>query len=94
VKSKVGSPRNKMRKKVAKRAAPKKTKRKSGSTKSRTGLGKQKQTRSRQQKKPLKLAVGGTTIDVVDEPAPGVLRVTEIEEINVGMFGSEEDDKG
>lgn len=32
-----------------------------------------------------------TVVDVVDEPVPGVVRVTEIEEVNVAVSDSEEE---
>jgi hypothetical protein len=38
-------------------------------------------------------AVEDAVIDIVDEPAPGVVRVTEIEKVSVGVPDSDEKDE-
>ena len=83
--------RGKPHKKVAKRVAPKRARK--TSRPSLPGSGKAKRVRARQQKQPSKPAVEDTIIDVIDEPVPGVLRVTEIEEVSVAVPDTEEDDE-
>jgi hypothetical protein len=78
-------------KKPAKRAVAKKSKRaaKKVATKARRGRRVTKRAavgRRRQAPTPV---VEDTVIDIIDEPAPGVVRVTEIEEISVAVPESE-----
>jgi len=88
-KLKRGSAHSKTRKKVAKRPAPKKAKKTARPSK--PGLA--KRARERQQGQPATPTVEDTIIDVVDEPVPGVLRVTEIEEVSVAVPDAEEDEE-
>ena len=81
----------KLKKPVRRPASPKKAKRKSRPSKDRVAVG--TQTRSRQPKQRSTPQVEDTIIDVVDEPIPGVLRVTEIEEITVAVPDSDEADE-
>ena len=90
-KAKLGKARSKPHKKVAKRVALKRAKK--TSEPSLPGVGKAKRVRARQQKQPPQPAVVDTIIDVIDEPAPGVLRVTEIEEVSVAVPDGEKDDE-
>ena len=90
-KLKRGSARTKMRKKVVKRAAPKKAKKASRPSKPSAGVA--KRVRAGQRERPLKPAVEDTVIDLIDEPVPGVLRVTEIEEVSVAVPNAQEDDE-
>ena len=73
-----------MRKKTIKRAAaeaPKKSA-KNGTTRARRKE-LSKRIKARQQKRRATPVVEQTVIDIVDEPLPGVVRVTEIEETDV-----------
>ena len=90
-KLKRGSARTKMRKKPVKRAAPKRAKK--ASRQSKPGADVAKRVKVRQHKQPPKPAVQDTVIDVIDEPVPGVLRVTEIEEVSVAVPDTEEEDE-
>ena len=90
-KLKRGSARTKMRKKVTKRAAPKRAKRASKPSKPSARVA--KRVKARQQQRPPKPMVEDTIIDVIDEPVPGVLRITEIEEVSVTVPDAEEDDE-
>ena len=56
----------------------------------RTGVSKRIQTR--QPKRGTTPVVEETVIDIVDEPLPGVVRLTEIEEIEVSVPDSEEEE--
>ena len=91
VKLKLGKTGGKANKKVAKRVVPKRAKKTSRSSK--RGAGMTKRARARQQKQPPKAVVLDNVIDVMDEPLPGVLRVTEIEEVSVAVPDVEEDDE-
>jgi len=90
-KLKLGSARSKLHKKVAKRVAPKRAKKTSRPSQPKSGI--TKRVQAHQQKQPPKPAVKDTIIDVIDEPVPGVLRVTEIEEVSVALPDAEEDDE-
>jgi len=81
----------KLRKKAVKRAAPKKAQKKRGSSKRNASAA--KRMRERQQARLPGPALEDTVIDVIDEPVPGVLRVTEIEEVTVAVPDSENDDE-
>ena len=72
------------RKKTVKRAVAKRTKKsaKKRATKTRRS-GASKRVQSRQQKGGATPVVEETVIDIIDEPLPGVVRVTEIEETEV-----------
>ena len=85
-KSKRGKARATTRKKTVKRVAPKETKRtlRKPVKKTRRG-GLSKTPRARQQKPGAAPLVEQTVIDVVDEPVPGVVRITEIEEVGVAV---------
>jgi len=87
---KVGKTRGKANKKVTKRVVPRRAKKTSRPSK--RGAGITKRARARQQKLPPKAVVQDNVIDVLDEPLPGVLRVTEIEEVSVAV--PDEDDEG
>ena len=90
-KSKGGKTRVKMRKKTVKRAVAKRTKTsaKKRTTKKR-GSAASKRVQARQQRRGAMPVVEETVIDVVDEPLPGVVRVTEIEEMQIVVPGSKE----
>ena len=90
-KLKRGNAPSKTRKKVAKRPAPKKAKKTGRPSKPSAGLA--KRARERQQRQPARPTVKDTVIDIVDEPVPGVLRVTEIEEVSVAVPDAEEDEE-
>ena len=92
-KSKVGKRRATIRKKTVKRAAAKPTKKsakKSIRRARRTGV--PRRTQARQQKRGATPVVETTVIDVVDEPLPGVVRLTEIEEMEVAARDTEEEE--
>jgi len=78
--------RARMRKKTVKRGAAKRTKK---IAKKRTAKTRRapisKRIQARQQKPGATPVVEETVIDVIDEPLPGVLRVTEIEETDVTL---------
>lgn len=82
-----------MRKTTVKRAAAKRTKKsaKKRTTKTRRS-GPSKRIQSRQQKRGATPVIEETVIDIVDEPLPGVMRVTEIEETEVRVPDTEEED--
>jgi hypothetical protein len=90
-KLKRGKVRSKLRKKTVKRAAPKKAKKKRGLSKRNASTA--KRARERRQRQLPGPTVEDTIVDVIDEPVPGVLRVTEIEEVSVTTPDSEEDDE-
>ena len=92
-KSKVAKRRATIRKKIIKRAVAKpakKSAKKPTRRARRTGVSKRIQTR--QQKHRAAPVVEKTVIDVVDEPLPGVVRLTEIEEMEVSVPDSEEEE--
>ncbi len=92
-KSKVAKRRATIRKKTVKRAVAKPTKKsakKSTRRARRTGVSKRIQ--ARRQRRGATPVVETTIIDVVDEPLPGVVRVTEIEETEVVVPDSEEEE--
>jgi len=79
-------------KKVSKRAAaPKRAKKTRSPSKGSARTVERAQVR--QPKQPPTPAIEDTIIDVIDEPVPGVLRVTEIEEIRVATTDSEQGDE-
>lgn len=88
-KSKGGKTRTTMRKKTVKRAVAKRTKKsaKKRTTKTRRS-GLSKRIQARRQKRGATPVVETTVIDVVDEPLPGVVRLTEIEEMEVSVPNS------
>ncbi len=92
-KSKVGKRRATIRKKTVKRAVAKSTKK---SAKKRTAkmrrTGASKRIQARQQRRGAAPVVKQTVIDVVDEPLPGVVRVTEIEETEVTVPDTDEEE--
>ena len=93
-KSKVGKRRATIRKKAVKRAVAKRTKKgakKRTAKTRRTGVSKRIQ--ARQQKHGAAPVVEKTVIDVVDEPLPGLVRVTEIEETEVTVRDAKEEEK-
>jgi hypothetical protein len=83
-KPKGGKARAKLRKKTLKRAAAKRTKKiaKKRTTKTRRSAP-AKRIQSRQQKRGATPVVEETVVEIIDEPLPGVVRVTEIEETEV-----------
>ena len=66
------------RKKVVKRAAPKKTSRKPAAKVTSSKALKKAPKKAPRQRKPM---VEDTIVDVIDEPVPGIIRVTEYETI-------------
>lgn len=92
-KSKAAKGRGKTRKKLVKRALAKKSKKaaKRVATKARRSRRVSERTAVGRQKQPRSPTVEDTVIDVIDEPAPGVVRVTEIEELRVGAPDADED---
>lgn len=103
--SKRGNARRKTlrKKEAAKRAAPKKAKKsakkmdKKLATKIRRGgitakapAGKKKQSLTPAPKMPIETTVETTIIDVIEEPAPGVMVITEFESVRVGLPNSNE----
>ncbi len=90
-KSKGRKTRATMRKKTVKRAVAKRTKKgakKRGTKTGRSGVSKRIQ--ARQRKHGARPVIEETVIDLVDRPLPGVVRLTEIEEIEVAAPDSEE----
>jgi len=81
-----GKTRATKRKKTVKRSAAKRTKKssKKRTVKTRRALI-SKRIQARQQKRGATPVVEETVIDVIDEPFPGVVRVTEIEETEVTL---------
>ena len=97
IKSKGGKARKKsLRKNAPKHAAPKKAKKvatKRLTTKARRG-GVSKRTRARKQKQNLRPAVGTVEtaiIDVIEEPVPGVVTITEFEDVRIPVPDSDEE---
>jgi hypothetical protein len=92
-KSKGSKIRATMRKKTVKRAVAKRTKK---SAKKPTRRARRsavsKRIQARQQKRGATPVVEETIIDVIDEPLPGVVRLTEIEEMEVSVPDSEEEE--
>jgi len=92
-KSKVGKRRATTRKKTVKRAVAKRTKK---SAKKPTRRARRsavsKRIQARRQKRGATPVVETTIIDVVDQPLPGVVRVTEIEEMEVAMRDNDEEE--
>ena len=88
-KSKRGKARATTRKKTVKRVAPKGTKRTLQETCQKDASWRtikdapSAPTKAEQQR----LQVEQTVIDVVDEPVPGIVRITEIEEVGVAVPG-------
>lgn len=82
-----------MRKKTVKRVAAKRIKKsaKKRTTKTRRSAV-SKRIQPRQRKHGATPMVEKTVIDVVDEPVPGVVRLTEIEEIQVAVPDSEDEE--
>ena len=92
-KSKVGKRRATIRKKTVKRAVAKPTKKSAKKpTRRARRSGVSKRIQARQQKHGAKPGVEETVIDVVDQPLPGVVRLTEIEEMEVSMPDSKEEE--
>jgi hypothetical protein len=92
-KAKRGKVRSKPRKKTVGRAASRKKKAAGKKRPAKKVAGKRVAQRRKvlqQQRRPAPV-VQDTIVDVIDEPLPGVMRVTEIEE--VGVKRSEEDDE-
>ena len=96
-KSKGGKARSKsLHKNARKRAAPKKAKKvatKRLATKARRG-GVTTRTRARKQKQSLGPAAGTvetTVIDVIEEPVPGVVTITEFEDVRIRVPDSDEE---
>jgi len=91
VKTKDNKKRTGTRQAAGKRTAPKKIKNiaKKLTKKSRPRA---KEPMHARKTKKLKPVVENTIIDVIDEPVPGVLRVTEIEEVSVVVPGGEEEE--
>lgn len=94
-KSKRGKMRSKARKKAVARAAPRKKK---ATPKKRTIKRAVRKPVSRrpkygQQSRRSAPVVKDTIVDVVDEPVPGIVRVTEIEEVSVAVPDSGELDE-
>ena len=82
-----------MRKKTVKRAVAKRTKKSAKKpTRRARRTGVSKRIQARQQKHGAAPVVKQTVIDVVDEPLPGVVRLTEIEETEVTVPDSEEEE--
>jgi hypothetical protein len=83
-KSKGAKTRATLRKKTVKRAATKRTKKtaKTGAKITRRSPP-AKRVQSRQQKRGAPHVVEETVVDIIDEPLPGVVRITEIEETAV-----------
>jgi hypothetical protein len=92
-KSKGGKIRATMRKKTVKRAVAKPTKKsaKKRTTRARRGAV-SKRIQARRQKRGATPVVETTIIDVVDEPLPGVVRLTEIEETEVTLRDTAEEE--
>jgi BRCT domain type II-containing protein len=91
-KSNRGEARTKARKKTVKRAASKKTRKTKPAARKRfSGASKYKRTLPRKQT-PGVAVVENAVIDIVDEPLPGVVRVTEIEETDVALPDEDEED--
>jgi hypothetical protein len=88
-----GKARVRKRKLVAKRAAPKKAKKtaKKLATKSRPRA--KKRIKARQAKQFRPPVIEDTIVDVIDEPVPGVVRVTEIEEVSAALPDSQEENE-
>jgi len=87
-----------LRKKAAKRAAPKRAKKTVRKTvKKRAGArrtGAASKTRTRQQQEMLKPSVGEietTIVDVIEEPLPGVVTVTEFEAARIVLPDTDEE---
>jgi hypothetical protein len=92
--SKRGKKRPAMRKKAVKRPAPKRTKKsvKKRPVKTRRVTA-SKRVQARRPKRGVTPVVQQTVIDVVDEPLPGVMRVTEIEETEVSVPESKDQEE-
>ena len=95
IKSKGGKARKKsLRKNAPKHAAPKKAKKvatKRLTTKAHRG-GVSKRTRARKQKqRPAVGTVETAVIDVIEEPVPGVVTVTEFEDVRIPVPDSDEE---
>jgi hypothetical protein len=84
-------PRAKARKLVGKRAAPKKTKKAAKKLPAKRRLRSKERIHAHERTQLRTPVVQDTIIDVVDEPVPGVVRVTEIEDVSVVMPESEEE---
>jgi hypothetical protein len=85
--------RTKVRKKTVKRAVAKKTRKaakKSAPKARRKHVTQRTQVGRRKARAPV---VEDTVVDIVDEPSPGVVRVTEIEEVNVAVPDTDEEDE-
>jgi hypothetical protein len=93
-KPKRGKTRPAMRKKAVKRPAPKRTKKsvKKRPVKTRR-ITASKRVQARRPKRGATPVVRQTVIDVVDEPLPGVMRVTEIEETEVSVPESKDQEE-
>jgi hypothetical protein len=85
----------KVRKKLGKGAVTKKSRRvaKKMVVKTRQKKRATQRTRVRQTKRIPTPVVEDTVIDVVDEPIPGVMRVTEIEEVSVAVPEADDDEE-
>jgi hypothetical protein len=90
-KTKSGKTRATMRKKTIKHAAAKRTK-KTAKTRAKKARRSPpaKRIQSRQQKPGATPVVEETVVDIIDEPLPGVVRVTEIEETDVRVPDTED----
>ncbi len=89
-----------LRKKAAKRAAPKKAKKAAKKTAERPATkarrGGVTRTRARKQKQSLRPAAGTVEtaiIDVIEEPVPGVVTVTEFEATSLAVPNSDDEDE-
>ena len=92
-KSKVGKRRATTRKKTVQRAVAKRTKKSAKKpTRRPRRSAVSKRIQVRQQKRGATPVVEETIIDVIDEPLPGVVRLTEIEEMEVAAPDSEEEE--
>jgi hypothetical protein len=83
--------RAKARKLVGKRAAPKRTRKAAKKLSAKRRLRSKERIRARERTQLRTPVVQDTIIDVIDESVPGVIRVTEIEDVNVAMPESEEE---
>ena len=91
-KSKVGKRRATIRKKTVKRAVAKRTKKSAKKPRKPRRSAVSKRIQVRQQKRGATPVVEKTIIDVIDEPLPGIVRLTEIEEMEVAARDTEEEE--
>ena len=82
-----------MRKKTVKRVVAKRPKKGTKKRSTRTGRsGVSKRIKARQQKHEARPVIEETVVDMVDQPLPGVVRLTEIEEMEVSVPDPEEEE--